>query len=146
MYRPELPGEWYKTAVVREALAPETIHPTKLDPEQWVRCAALLGAKYAVLVAKHTTGFALWDSKVNDFSIAHTDWRGGGGDVCREFMETCVKYGLKPGFYYSTVCNGYYDINDSVPQDTRGEAYRAYIKCGEAHSGVSHPCRRQTGL
>ena len=77
MYRPELPGEWYKTSVVREALAPETIHPTKLDPEQWVRCAALLGAKYAVLVAKHTTGFALWDTKVNDFSIAHTDWRGG---------------------------------------------------------------------
>ena len=132
MYRPELPGEWYKTAVVREALAPETIHPTKLDPEQWVRCAALLGAKYAVLVAKHTTGFALWDTKVNDFSIAHTDWRGGGGDVCRAFVEACVKYGLKPGFYYSTVCNGYYDINDNLPQDTRSKAYQAYVKCVEA--------------
>ena len=85
MYRPELPGEWYKTSLVREALAPETIHPAKLDPEQWVRCAAGLGAKYAVLVAKHGTGFALWETKVNDFSIAHTDWRGGGGDVCRAF-------------------------------------------------------------
>ena len=51
MYRPELPGEWYKTSLVRKALAPETIHPTKLDPEQWVRSAAELGAKYAVLVA-----------------------------------------------------------------------------------------------
>ncbi len=132
MYRPELPGEWYKTSLVRKALAPETIHPAKLDPEQWVRSAAELGAKYAVLVAKHGTGFALWDTKVNDFSIAHTDWRGGGGDVCRAFVDACVKYGLKPGFYYTTVCNGYYDINNSIPQDTRREAYQAYVKCVEA--------------
>ena len=132
MYHPELPGDWFKTAAVRQALAPDTIHPKKLEPEQWVRCAAEMGAKYAVLVAKHATGFALWDTKVNDFSIAHTDWRGGGGDVCREFIEACKKYGLKPGFYYSTVCNGYYDVNDSQPQDTRSEAYRAYAECVEA--------------
>ena len=132
MYRPELTGDWYKTDVVREAIAPRTIHPTKLDPEQWVRCAAEMGAKYAVLVAKHCTGFALWDTKVNDFSIAHTDWRGGGGDVCREFIAACEKYGLKPGFYYSTVCNGYYNINDNLPQDTHSESYQAYVKCVEA--------------
>lgn len=132
MYRPKLKGDWYKTAAVRKALSPDTIHPEKLDPEQWVRCAAELGAKYAVLVAKHCTGFALWDTKVNDFSIAHTDWRGGGGDVCREFVEACRKYGLKPGFYYSTVCNGYYDINDNLPQDTGRKQYRDYVNCVEA--------------
>ncbi len=132
MYRPDLKGDWYKTSAVREAIAPHTIHPKNLDPEQWVRSAAELGAKYAVLVAKHVTGFAMWDTKVNDFSIAHTDWRGGGGDACREFIAACEKYGLKPGFYYSTVCNGYYNINDNLPQDTQSEAYRAYVKCVEA--------------
>lgn len=132
MYRPDLTGDWYKTAAVREALAPETIHPSNLEPAQWVRSAAALGAKYAVLVAKHCTGFALWDTKVNDFSIAHTDWRGGGGDVCREFVDACRQYGINPGFYYSTVCNGYYDINDNLPQDTKRPAYRAYVKCVEA--------------
>ena len=132
MYRPELKGDWYKTSAVREALAPDTIHPKKLDPEQWVRSAAELGAKYAVLVAKHCTGFALWNTKVNDFSIAHTDWRGGGGDICREFIDACKKYGLKPGLYYSTVCNGYYDINDNLPQDTLRQEYRDYVKCVEA--------------
>ena len=45
MYHPELPGEWYKTPLVREALAPHTIHPDRLDPEQWVRCAAQMGAR-----------------------------------------------------------------------------------------------------
>ena len=33
MYRPELPGDWYKTAAVREALDPKTIHPKNLEPE-----------------------------------------------------------------------------------------------------------------
>ncbi len=132
MYRPELKGPWYKTSAVRTAIAPETIHPVKMDPEQWVRSASELGARYAVLVAKHVTGFAMWDTEVNDFSIAHTDWRGGGGDACREFVEACRKYGIKPGFYYSTVTNGYYDINDEEVQDTGSVKYRKYVKCVEA--------------
>ena len=80
IYRPELTGDWYKTERVREAIAPETLDPKKLEPSQWVRSAAEFGAKYAVLVANHCTGFSLWNTKVNDFSIAHTKWRGGGGD------------------------------------------------------------------
>ena len=121
IYRPELTGDWYKTERVRTELDPSTIHPEKLDPAQWVRSAAELGAKYAVMVVKHCTGFALWDTKVNDFSIAHTDWRGGGGDAFREFIDACREYGIKPGFYYSTGCNGYYDINDFLPQDYLSE-------------------------
>ena len=132
IYHPELTGDWYKTEKVRELLAPETIHPTKLDPAQWVNSAAEMGAKYAVLVANHCTGFSLWDTKVNDFSIAHTNWRGGGGDICRAFIEACREYGLKPGFYYSTGCNGYYNINDSWKWDYRSEYYQAYVKNVEA--------------
>ena len=128
IYHPELPGQWYKTDLVRTALAPETIHPTRLEPEQWVRSAAAAGAKYAVLVANHCTGFSLWDTKVNDFSIAHTDWRGGGGDICREFVAACKKYGLKPGFYYSTGVNGYYNIDDRVQWDYKSEYYQEYVK------------------
>ena len=132
MYRPELPGSWYKTSMVRTALAPQTLHPDHMDPEQWVRCACEMGAKYAVLVAKHATGFALWDTGVNDFSVAHTSWRGGGGDACAEFIAACRKYGLRPGFYYTTVCNGYYDINNDLPQDPRSPEYQAYARCVEA--------------
>ncbi|MBQ3815860.1 MAG: alpha-L-fucosidase [Clostridia bacterium] len=132
IYRPDLGGDWYKTDRVRTALAPETIRPEKLDPAQWVRSAAALGAKYAVLVTNHCTGFSLWDTKVNDFSIAHTGWRGGGGDICREFIAACAKYGLKPGFYYSTGCNGYYNINDNWKWDYRSPEYQAYVKNVEA--------------
>ena len=131
IYDPELGNvihDWYKTDRVRTAIAPEKIHPTKLNPEQWVRSAAELGAKYAVLVINHCTGFSLWNTRVNDFSIASTDWRGGGGDICREFINACVKYGLKPGFYYSTGCNGYYNINDNWNWDYQSEHYQEYVK------------------
>ena len=72
IYRPELKGDWYKTKRVRTEIAPETLDPKKLDPAQWVRSAEAVGAKYAVLVANHCTGFSLWNTAVNDFSIAHT--------------------------------------------------------------------------
>ncbi len=132
IYRPDLHGDWYKTDAVRTAIAPETIQPTKLDPEQWVRSAAELGAKYAVLVTNHCTGFSLWNTKVNDFSIASTKWRGGGGDICREFIDACRRYGLRPGFYYSTGCNGYYNINDNWTWDYTSEFYQEYVKNVEA--------------
>lgn len=132
IYRPELQGNWYKTNAVRTEIAPSTIHPQKLDPEQWVRSAAAAGAKYAILVANHCTGFSLWDTKVNDFSIASTPWRGGGGDICREFVDACKKYGLRPGFYYSTGCNGYYNINDEVAWDYHSAEYQEYVRNVEA--------------
>ena len=128
IYRPDLKGSWYKTDMVRTAIAPETINPQKLDPGQWIRSAAAMGAKYAVLVANHCTGFSLWNTKVNDFSIAHTGWRGGGGDIVREFIAACEKYGMKPGLYYSTGCNGYYNINDEKKWDYKSDYYQQYVR------------------
>ena len=60
--------------------------------------------------------------------------QGGGSseNIAKPTKQQLDWHGLKPGFYYSTVCNGYYGINDSLPQDTRGKAYRAYVKKVEA--------------
>src|SRR6185437_9075097 len=38
-----------------------TYNPTHLDVRQWIRVAHELGAHYAVLTAKHMSGFCLWD-------------------------------------------------------------------------------------
>ena len=51
-------------------------NPSKLDTDQWASVAASFGAKYIVLVADHMAGFALWDTKLHNYSIAHT-LRGG---------------------------------------------------------------------
>lgn len=129
IYNPEFKG--YKTNAVRTELSPDRFNPTHLDPEQWVRAAYELGAKYAVLVTNHCTGFSLWQTKVNDYSCASMKWKDGKGDILREFVDACNKYGIKPGVYYSTGCNGYYNINDEWEFDYKSEEYQAYVRCVE---------------
>lgn len=129
IYNPEFKA--YKTDAVRTELSPDRFKAPKLDPEQWVRSAAELGAKYAVLVANHCTGFSLWQTKVNDYSCASMKWKNGKGDIFGEFVDACKKYGIKPGVYYSTGCNGYYNINDEVKHDYNAEYYKEYVRCVE---------------
>jgi len=76
-------------------------NPSQLDCEQWIKTAYDAGAKYAVLVTKHHDGFANWPSAFTDYSVAGTPWKNGKGDVVREFVDACRKFGLKPGLYYS---------------------------------------------
>lgn len=79
----------------------EAFNPTELDCEQWIRMGRDAGAKYAILVCKHHDGFANWPSKYTAYSVANTPWKEGKGDVVREFVDACRKYGMKVGLYYS---------------------------------------------
>lgn len=79
----------------------EAFNPEQLDCEQWIRTVKDAGATYAILVCKHHDGFANWPSKYTDYSVAATPWKDGKGDVVREYVNACRKYGLKVGLYYS---------------------------------------------
>jgi alpha-L-fucosidase len=79
----------------------DTFNPIELNCEQWMETAQKAGLQYAVLTAKHHDGFANWPSKYTDYSIANTPWKNGQGDVIREYVDACRKYGIKPGLYYS---------------------------------------------
>lgn len=83
-------------------------NPSKLDTDQWLEAANAAGAKYAVLVAKHGTGFTLWPSKANNYNVGNTPWKNGKGDIVADFIKSCKKYDIKPGFYYNTNFNTYY--------------------------------------
>jgi len=74
-------------------------NPTKLDTDQWVLTAKSLGASVAVLVVKHELGFCLWQSDANPYCLKASTWREGHGDILRDFVESCKKYGLKPGVF-----------------------------------------------
>eukprot|EP01064_Diplonema_japonicum_P034425 TRINITY_DN7118_c0_g1_i1.p1 TRINITY_DN7118_c0_g1~~TRINITY_DN7118_c0_g1_i1.p1 ORF type:complete len:457 (+),score=91.30 TRINITY_DN7118_c0_g1_i1:71-1441(+) len=87
-------------------------NPYALDTDKWVEIASSFGAKYIVLVADHMTGFTLWDTKLHNFSIAHTKWKGGGGDLVKDFLTSCEKYNMKPGFFYSSHYNWFLGVND----------------------------------
>ncbi|MFA5816153.1 MAG: alpha-L-fucosidase [Bacteroidales bacterium] len=81
----------------------EGFNPDQLDVDQWIRTAKDAGMKYAVLTAKHTGGFCLWDSKVTwkgkecDYDIASSGYKK---DIVAQFMESCRKYNIKPALYY----------------------------------------------
>lgn len=72
-----------------------------IDTDQWAECAANLGAKYIVFVAKHAGGFCMWQTNTTGYSIKSTPWRGGKGDVMEEISRSCEKRGLKLGVYLS---------------------------------------------
>jgi alpha-L-fucosidase len=79
----------------------DKINPTKLDTDQWVSVAESMGARYIVFVAKHVGGFCMWQTDTTDYSIKHTPWRGGKGDVLADLSASCKKRGMKLGVYLS---------------------------------------------
>ena len=94
-------------------------HPSKLNTDQWIAAAKSAGAKYAVLVAKHGTGFSLWPTKVNNYTISKTPWKNGKGDVVADFIKSCKKYGVRPGIYYSVNSSTLYEAGDHMSDDAR---------------------------
>lgn len=103
-------GNDYETGSVPAS----TYNPTHLDVRQWIRVARDLGARYAVLTAKHMSGFCLWDSEAYDYDVANS---GNKTDVVAAFMAACKEYRLKPGFYYCILDphnEGQFDWNSPV--------------------------------
>ncbi|HRU39601.1 MAG TPA: alpha-L-fucosidase, partial [Candidatus Goldiibacteriota bacterium] len=76
-------------------------NPEKLDCKQWADAALAAGMKFGVLTTKHHDGFALWPTETDDFSVKSIPWRGGKGDVVREYVDAFRARGLLPGLYYS---------------------------------------------
>ena len=80
---------------------PHSFAPRALDARQWARSAREAGFRAIVLTAKHHDGFCLWPTRTTTHSVASSGFRGGHGDVIREFVDACRAEGLKPGLYLS---------------------------------------------
>lgn len=91
-------------------------NPHMLDTDQWIETAVAAGAKYAILVAKHCTGFSLWPTAAHDYSVKATPWRNGKGDIVADFMGSCSKYGIKSGLYASTGRNALFKVFGNVKE------------------------------
>ncbi|MDO8993075.1 alpha-L-fucosidase [Daejeonella sp.] len=50
-------------------------NPTKLDTDQWIRSVKDMGGKIAILTVTHETGFALYQSDVNPYSMKALKFR-----------------------------------------------------------------------
>jgi alpha-L-fucosidase len=80
---------------------PAIFDPADLAPRAWARAAREAGFRAMVLTAKHHDGFCLWPTATTDHSVASSPWRGGDGDVVRDFVDACRAEGLRPGLYCS---------------------------------------------
>jgi alpha-L-fucosidase len=80
---------------------PAIFAPSQLDCRQWARAARAVGFRAMILTAKHHDGFCLWPTATTKHSVASSPFRGGTGDLVREFTDACRAEGLRAGLYLS---------------------------------------------
>jgi alpha-L-fucosidase len=93
MFNEQIPAEEY-------ARFAGQFNPRQFDAEEWARIAQAAGMRYAVMVARHHDGFALWDSLSahRDFTSVRT---AAKRDFIRAYTDAFHAAGLRTGLYYS---------------------------------------------
>lgn len=86
--------------------------PDSLDTDQWIRSIKEAGFTFALLTATHETGFALFQSEVNPYSMKALNWQDGKGDIVRDFVQSCRKYGIQPGIYLGIRWNAFLGVHN----------------------------------
>lgn len=124
-------GKKYNQAYNRITPIPDCniFNPQKLDTDQWIRAVKDMGGKIAMITATHETGFALYQSDVNPYCMKALKWQDGKGDIIRDFVASCRKYGILPGIYIGIRWNSFYGIYDFMVNGDKnkfGENRQAY--------------------
>lgn len=77
----------------------KNFNPINFDAKAIAKLAKDAGMKYIVVTSKHHDGFAMYDSKSNDFNIVKAT--PFARDPMKELSQACKEIGLGFGFYYS---------------------------------------------
>ena len=107
-------------------VGPQHFNPWQIDLDDWLEVAASYGAKYAVLTAQHCSGFSMWPTDIYDatgfhynYSIQYSPLKGGKYDVVKAFIDSCKKYNIAPGIYYSLNQNYYLNVAGGKVMNTK---------------------------
>ena len=94
-------------------------HPHPATPTHPIPLFRSLRA-VAVFVVRHGCGFDLWPTKAKlpdsgfayNYSVAHSSaYQGGKGDLAQQFVESCRKFNVTPGFYAQVANNAYLNVS-----------------------------------
>ena len=77
----------------------KAFNPLYFSADEWIHLARDAGMKYFVFTAKHHDGFAMFKSQADPYNVV--DATPFKRDIVEELAESCCKYGLKFGLYYS---------------------------------------------
>ena len=99
--------------------------PTNVDVASWARTAKAAGMTFAVLTAKHESGFCLWDSAGYNYDIAKSPYKG---DIIGNFITACNAEGIIPGLHYSVT-----DHLNEGPSGGRGLVSADYFELIKKH-------------
>jgi alpha-L-fucosidase len=72
--------------------------PASLDVPSWAHAAKQAGMTFAVLTAKHESGFGLWHSQDYGYDTGGSPFKG---DIIADFITACKAEGIAPGVHYS---------------------------------------------
>ncbi len=77
-------------------------NPQQFDPDQWADAAKKAGMKYVVFTTKHHDGFAMYDTKFSDYSIAKGPFAGNPkADVAKYVFDAFRRQNMMVGAYFS---------------------------------------------
>jgi alpha-L-fucosidase len=77
----------------------KAFNPIMFNPDEWIMRVRDAGMKYFVFTSKHHDGFAMYRTKVSKYNVV--DATPFKRDIVGEIAESCRKYGVKFGLYYS---------------------------------------------
>ncbi len=75
-----------------------TFDPQAFDAAALAKLAKSCGMKYAVLTTKHHDGYAMFETKVSQYSVMFSPY---GRDIVRQFVEAMREEGIRVGLYFS---------------------------------------------
>ena len=85
--------------------------------DEWAASMVDLGVTYAIMVLKQGCGFSMWPTNVSlpsgaryNYSVAFSPT---GRDMAAEFIASCHKFGITPGFYMYMNGNKFVGVEDN---------------------------------
>jgi alpha-L-fucosidase len=88
-----------------------------VNTDQWVKVAKSWGAGQICLTARHSGGFALWQTNITDYGLRQSPYMGGQADIVRDFIASCRKEGISPCLYLGFADS---EQNTKYPHDPEG--------------------------